>query len=112
MMTVDARKKRESGTLQGHSEGGTMRVGTVNYVDRYLTTMGKLCEASKAAINQYGSLDELPLPDALYHARDYVYDNACYIQQLELSAELFHPDANEMLGMHYLDHVIVEKILI
>ena len=104
IVTVDVSKKKESEKWREHAENRRMGSRTVD-VDQYLMTMVKLNDANKAALSQYGNLDELSLPDALFLASEYVLftDITCYIELLERSAELFHPSANLLLGLDYRD---------
>ncbi len=108
VVTIDATKKIDSARREKHTESSTRRSGTVNYVDRIQMTMVKLTDANKEALNRYGSLHELSLPDALYEASGWV-DGTCSIQLLQHSAELLHPYANSGMAIAYKYGGIVKK---
>ena len=101
LVTIDVTKKEESRWEQdAHCE--TMGCGTVDYIDQIQMTMVKLSDASKAALSRYGNLDKFSLPDALFEASKHVQfiDKVCYIQLLQGSAELLHPQANKLMGTY------------
>ena len=106
IVTIDVTKREELGRGPGRSDeqGKSAVLGceTVDYVDQYLITMVKLTDAQKAALNRYGDLDKLALPDALYRAweNSLDIDETCAIQLLQRSAELLHPDANSWMGLY------------
>ncbi len=106
IVTVDVTKRAESGRRARrsgkHAKPEMMECGTINYVDQYLMTMVKLTDANKAALNRYGDLDNLSVPDALYRAWEHCrgIDESCYIQLLQCSAELHHPEANWWMGLY------------
>ncbi len=106
IVTVDVSKSTESGRRARRSgqqaKTEMMERRAVNYVDQYLMTMVKLTDANKAALNQYGDLDILSVPDALYRAWQLCrgIDEIYNIQLLQCSAELHHPDANSSMGYY------------
>ncbi len=105
-MTIDVTKRAQSSrrTRRSAQQAKTemMECGAVNYVDQYLKTMVQLTDANKAALNRYGDLDNLSVPDALYRAWKHcrAIDATCYIQLLQCSAELHHPNANSWMGLY------------
>ena len=102
IVTIDLTKQKDSRRWRQQAESNVIRSETVN-VDQILMTMVKLNDAHKMALNQYGNLNELALPDALYEASQHVLltDPGSYIPPLQRSAELLHPDANFLLGLNY-----------
>ncbi len=104
IVTVDATKKRGSGESaekwKQHSEIEVTCSRTVT-VDQCLMTMVKLNDANREALNRYGRLGVLSLPDALFEASIFVLetDEKCEIQLLQRAAELLHPLANYLMGI-------------
>ena len=111
VVTVDVTKKEESRRSEHRWEREVIGTGSLNYVDRIQLTMVKLTKANKEALNRYTNLDELPLPDALYHAGDLVIDTdeTCAIQLVQCSAELLNPLANSWMGNAYKYGYIMKK---
>ncbi len=104
--TIDVTMKKESDRQAGRwyqrADDEMMGSGTLTYVDRIQMTMVKLTDANKLALNRYGNLEHLSLPDALFEASRQVefIDFTCHIQLLQRSAELLHPGANYHVGVH------------
>ncbi len=107
IVTIDVTEKNESDGRTGrsgqHGETEILGSGAVSYVDRIQMTMVKLTDANKRALDRYGNLQELSLPDALYEVSKFVSGTggSCYIQLLQRSAELLHPKANYDMGTRY-----------
>ncbi len=110
-MAIDVTKRNESVRCKHHTQSEMEGSGTENSVDRILTTMVKLTDANKEALNLYGNLDEFSLPDALYEASTRVgeFSETCSFQLLQRSAELLHPRANRVLGGAYKYGLVLEK---
>ncbi len=113
IVTIDVTKREGSGNKEQHSINEVMESSTVNYVDRIQMAMVRLTDANKEALNQYGNLERLSLPDAMYEAGFWVKntDKTCYIQLMQRSAELLNPAANYWMGIEYKQGGIVEKNL-
>ncbi len=116
IVTVDATKKRGSGESaerwKQHSEIEITGSRSVT-VDQCLMTMVKLNDANKEALNRYGRLGVLSLPDALFEASMFVSgtDEKCEIELLQRAAELLHPRANYRIGFGYKHGLGVKKDL-
>ncbi len=107
IVTFEDAKNKEMGrqiaTWNKHQESETAVPATLNYVDRMQMTIVKLTEANKSALNQYGNLQKLSLPDALleayWNALD--IDETCRIQLLQRSGELHHPGASSCMRFYH-----------
>ncbi len=103
VVTVDFTKREELRWRQQHARSELIQSGTVNHVDRFQMKFVKLTDANKDALNRYGNLDNLSLPNALNEASVHVYftDKTCCIQLMQHSADLLYPQANYWLGIEH-----------
>ena len=71
----------------------------------------KLTDENKEALNRYGNLDELSIPEALYEAGKCMIhmNKTCCMQLMQHSAELLYPAANCWMGVEYKYGGTVEK---